>query len=151
MSQSSPSSPSGSPSQQFETAAIHVGHDWRDQTGAVIPPVYLTSTFEYGNEGGFDYTRSGNPNFRNLQQTLAALEGCRHACVFASGVSAITAVVSTLKSGDVVVLEENKTKLNELDKALNLLPKELVVGFVINKAYYSRDKGYGYGYGYYAE
>nr|WP_218280894.1 PLP-dependent transferase [Verrucomicrobium spinosum] len=74
MSQSSPSSPSGSPSQQFETAAIHVGHDWRDQTGAVIPPVYLTSTFEYGNEGGFDYTRSGNPNFRNLQQTLAALE-----------------------------------------------------------------------------
>ena len=51
----------------------------------------------------------------------------------------------------VVVLEENKTKLNELDKALNLLPKDLAVGFVINKAYYSRDKGYGYGYGYYAE
>lgn len=107
MSQSPSPSPSGTPAQQFETAAIHVGTDWRDQTGAVIPPVYLTSTFEYGNPGGFDYTRSGNPNFRNLQQTLAALEGCRHACVFASGVSAITAVVSTLKSGDVVVLEEN--------------------------------------------
>lgn len=91
----------------FETQAIHTGLDWREQTGAVIPPVFLTSTFEYGNPGGFDYTRSGNPNFRNLQQTLAALEGCRHACIFASGVSAITAVVSTLKSGDVVVLEEN--------------------------------------------
>ncbi|HSJ02869.1 MAG TPA: PLP-dependent aspartate aminotransferase family protein [Verrucomicrobium sp.] len=101
------SSPTPSPQQQFETAAIHRGNDWRDETGAVIPPVYLTSTFEYGNPGGFDYTRSGNPNFRNLQQTLAALEGCAHACVFASGVSAITAVVSTLKSGDVVVLEEN--------------------------------------------
>ena len=101
------SSPTPSPQQQFETAAIHKGNDWRDETGAVIPPVYLTSTFEYGNPGGFDYTRSGNPNFRNLQQTLAALEGCSHACVFASGVSAITAVVSTLKSGDVVVLEEN--------------------------------------------
>lgn len=94
-------------SEHFETQAIHTGLDWREQTGAVIPPVFLTSTFETGNPGGFDYTRSGNPNFRNLQQTLAALEGCAHACVFASGVSAITAVVSTLKSGDVVVLEEN--------------------------------------------
>ncbi|MCE9519451.1 MAG: PLP-dependent aspartate aminotransferase family protein [Verrucomicrobia bacterium] len=98
---------SPNPSEHFETQAIHSGLNWREQTGAVIPPVFLTSTFEYGNAGGFDYTRSGNPNFRNLQQTLAALEGCQHACVFASGVSAITAVVSSLKSGDVVVLEEN--------------------------------------------
>ncbi len=104
---SSPTS-SGSPTpERFETQAIHTGLNWREDTGAVIPPVFLTSTFEYGNPGGFDYTRSGNPNFRNLQQTLAALEGCKHSCVFASGVSAITAVVSTLKSGDVVVLEEN--------------------------------------------
>ena len=98
---------SAKPSARFETQAIHAGHNWREQTGAVIPPVFMTSTFEYGNEGGFDYTRSGNPNFRNLQDTLAALEGCKQACVFASGVSAITAIVSTLKSGDVVVLEEN--------------------------------------------
>jgi cystathionine gamma-synthase len=94
-------------SEHFETQAIHSGLDWREQTGAVIPPVFLTSTFETGNPGGFDYTRSGNPNFRNLQQTLAMLEGCKHACVFGSGVAAITAVASTLKSGDVVVLEEN--------------------------------------------
>jgi cystathionine beta-lyase/cystathionine gamma-synthase len=104
---SSPALSGPSQSERFETQAIHTGLDWREQTGAVIPPVFLTSTFEYGNPGGFDYTRSGNPNFRNLQQTLAALEGCKHACVFASGVSAITAVVSTLKYGDVVVLEEN--------------------------------------------
>lgn len=62
-----------------------------------------------------------------------------------------TCVMAGMCGQAVVVLEENKTKLNELDKALNLLPKELAVGFVINKAYYSRDKGYGYGYGYYAE
>lgn len=62
-----------------------------------------------------------------------------------------TAVLAAMCGQAVVVLEENKTKLNELDKALSLLPKELAVGFVINKAYYSRDKGYGYGYGYYAE
>jgi receptor protein-tyrosine kinase len=62
-----------------------------------------------------------------------------------------TAVLAAMCGQAVVVLEENKTKLNELDKALSLLPKDLAVGFVINKAYYSRDKGYGYGYGYYAE
>lgn len=95
------------PDSRFETRAIHVGQDWRDATGAVIPPVYLTSTFETGNPGGFDYTRSGSPNFRNLQNTLASLEGARHCTVFASGVSAITAVASTLKSGDLVLAEEN--------------------------------------------
>lgn len=62
-----------------------------------------------------------------------------------------TCVMAAMCGQAVVVLEENKTKLHELDKALSLLPKELAVGFVINKAYYSRDKGYGYGYGYYAE
>ncbi len=91
----------------FETDAIHKGHGYREDTGAVIPPVFLTSTFEYGNPGGFDYTRSGNPNFNNLGAQLAALEGASHATVFASGVSAITAVVSTLKSGDLVIAEEN--------------------------------------------
>jgi len=96
-----------SSTERFETRAIHTGLNWREQTGAVIPPVFMTSTFEFGNEGGFDYTRSGNPNFRNLQQVLASLEGSTHACVFACGVSAITAIVSTLKYGDVVVLEEN--------------------------------------------
>lgn len=91
----------------FETRAIHRGQDYREGTGSVIPPAYLTSTFAYGNDEGFDYTRSGNPNFRNLGNTLASLEDATHATVFASGVSAITAVVSTLKSGDVVVAEEN--------------------------------------------
>lgn len=94
-------------SDQFETRAIHQGLNYRDQTGAVIPPVYLTSTFQTGNAGGFDYTRSGNPNFTNLAETLAALEDAKYATVFASGVSAITAVVSTLQSGDVVLAEEN--------------------------------------------
>jgi len=69
--------------------------------------VFLTSTFQSGNADGFDYTRSGNPNFRLLQESAASLEGAKFATCFASGVSAITAVVSTLKSGDQVVAEEN--------------------------------------------
>lgn len=91
----------------FETRAIHLGRDFVSDTGAVTPPVWLTSTFEYGNPNGFDYTRSGNPNFRLLDRTVASLEGAAHCTSFGSGVSAITAVVSTLKSGDVVVAEEN--------------------------------------------
>lgn len=59
---------------RFETRAIHVGQEYRSETGAVTPPIYMTSTFEYGNPGGFDYTRSGSPNYRNLQKTLASLE-----------------------------------------------------------------------------
>ena len=103
-----PSSPGSSfPLEQLATAAIHTGLNFRDETGAVMPPIYMTSTFEHGNPGGFDYTRSGNPNFRNLEETLAAFEQAKFATVFASGVSAITAVVSTLKSGDLVLLEEN--------------------------------------------
>lgn len=96
-----------SSAEHFETQAIHAGRNYLNDTGAVIPPMYLTSTFEYGNPGGFDYTRSGNPNFRNLQATLAKLERAEHCTVFGSGVSAITAIVSTLKAGDLVVAEEN--------------------------------------------
>lgn len=92
---------------RFETRAIHVGQDYRSETGAVIPPIYMTSTFETGNPGSFDYTRSGNPNFRNLQTTLASLENAKHATIFASGVSAITAIAFGLKAGDTIVSEQN--------------------------------------------
>lgn len=99
---SDPTDPEG-----FETRAIHAGHDFVGGTGAVTPPIYLSSTFEYGNEHGFDYTRSGNPNFRLLDRALASMEGGAHSTVFGSGVGAITAIVSTLKSGDHIVAEEN--------------------------------------------
>lgn len=91
----------------FGTRAVHGARGFVGDTGAVMPPVYLTSTFESGNADGFDYTRSGNPNFRLLESGAASLEGARFATCFASGVSAITAVVSTLKSGDLVLAEEN--------------------------------------------
>jgi cystathionine beta-lyase/cystathionine gamma-synthase len=95
------------PKSGFTTRAVHDSCGFSENTGAVMPPVFLTSTFEHGNPSGFDYTRSGNPNFRLLQQSAASLEGASFATCFASGVSAITAVVSTLKSGDRVVAEEN--------------------------------------------
>lgn len=91
----------------FATKAIHAGLNYRDQTGAVIPPIYATSTFAAGNSEGFDYTRSGNPNFKNLEAVLASLEQAQHACVFANGVAAITAIVSSLEKGSKVLAEEN--------------------------------------------
>ena len=72
-----------------------------------MPPVFLTSTFETGCPDQFDYTRSSNPNFRLLQKRAAALEGAQFATCIARGVSAITAVMSTPKSGDLVVAEKN--------------------------------------------
>ncbi|MBL9113744.1 MAG: PLP-dependent transferase [Verrucomicrobiaceae bacterium] len=91
----------------FTTRAIHVGQDYRAETGSVIPPIYATSTFATGNPGKFDYTRSGNPNFRNLQATLAALENAQHCTVYSSGVASITAIVANLSTGDLILSEEN--------------------------------------------
>ncbi len=89
------------------TRAIHHGESFAAETGTVMPPIFPTATFAHGNPEGFDYTRSGNPNFRILEAVLASVEQCTHATVFASGVSAITAVASTLSSGDLVLCEEN--------------------------------------------
>ena len=89
------------------TRAIHHGDSYAEGTGTVMPPIYATSTFAHGNPGGFDYTRSGNPNFRILEAVLASVEQCDHATVFGSGVSAITAIASTLQQGDLVLCEEN--------------------------------------------
>jgi cystathionine gamma-synthase len=95
---------------EFETQAIHVGQEPDPETGALMPPIYATSTFAQERPGvnrGYDYTRSGNPNFTRLGRTLAALEGGEHATVFTNGMAAITAVISTLRSGDLVLAEEN--------------------------------------------
>ena len=94
----------------FETRAIHVGQAPDAETGAVMPPIYATSTFAQtrpGEHRGYDYTRSGNPGFTRLGQTLASLEGGAFATVFGSGMAAITAVISSLRAGDRVLAEEN--------------------------------------------
>jgi len=90
----------------FSTKAIHVGQKPDTTTGAITPPIYMTSTYVQESPGqtkGYDYTRAGNPNFTNLEDTLASLENGKYATVFASGLSAITALISTLKNGSKVV------------------------------------------------
>lgn len=88
---------------QFATKAIHTGHQPDPVTGAIIPPIYMTSTFVQESPGvhlGYDYTRGTNPNFTILEKQLAALEEAKHAVVFSSGLGSMTALASTLSAGD---------------------------------------------------
>ena len=72
-----------------------------------MPPIFSTSTFKHGNKDNFDYTRSGNPNFRILENILKSIEDSKYCTVFGSGISAVTAITSTLKSGDKILCESN--------------------------------------------
>src|SRR5260370_29769540 len=94
----------------FATIAVHAGVEPDPATGAVMTPVYLTST--YAQEGpnihkGFEYSRSGNPTRLAVEQNLAALEGGRFAYAFASGMAAIDATFRLVKAGEHVIVSEN--------------------------------------------
>lgn len=95
---------------RFETKAIHEGQKPDPATGAVIVPIYQTSTFEQeriGKHKGYEYSRTGNPTRHALEQALASLEGAKFGLGFASGVAATTAVFSLLKKGDHVVVGDD--------------------------------------------
>jgi cystathionine beta-lyase/cystathionine gamma-synthase len=90
----------------FATRAIHDGQEPDPLTGAVNVPIYLSSTYVQqgiGENKGYEYSRVSNPTRAHLEQNLASLEGGVAAKVFASGMAAIHAVASLLKSGDHVV------------------------------------------------
>jgi len=93
---------------EFGTKTIHAGQPSEPATGAVIAPIFQTSTFEQdapGVHGGFDYSRTNNPTRARLEAVLAALEGVEHAAVFASGLAAEHAVLQAwLKPGDEIVI-----------------------------------------------
>jgi len=90
----------------FATRAIHAGQEPDPLTGAVTVPIYPTSTYVQqgiGENKGYEYSRVSNPTRARLEENLAALEGGVAARVFASGMAAINAIVTMLKSGDHVV------------------------------------------------
>jgi cystathionine gamma-synthase len=88
---------------RLETLAVHAGHTTDPVTGAVTPPIHLSTTFERSEDGtlpgGYLYTRNDNPNRRALEQCLAALEGGADAACFASGSAATMAVCQALEPG----------------------------------------------------
>ncbi|HYW18585.1 MAG TPA: cystathionine gamma-synthase [Nodularia sp. (in: cyanobacteria)] len=91
---------------EFETRAIHEGQESDPQTGAVIVPIYLTSTYEQeaiGQHKGYEYSRTGNPTRTALESSLASIENGKFGLAFASGLAATTTVLSLLKSGDRII------------------------------------------------
>jgi cystathionine gamma-lyase len=92
---------------KFSTKAIHAGQEPDESTGAMIVPIYQTSTYKQDginlHRGGFEYSRTGNPTRQALEECLAALENGRFSLAFSSGLAAEHAVLSTLRPGDHVV------------------------------------------------
>jgi cystathionine beta-lyase/cystathionine gamma-synthase len=93
----------------FATNAIHVGQEPDPATGAIVAPIYQTSTYineELGKNKGYDYARTNHPNRKALERTVAKREGGHSAYVFSSGMAGIDAVFRLLRPGDHVVLSE---------------------------------------------
>lgn len=91
---------------KFATKAVHAGVEPDPTTGAIMTPIYQTSTYVQASPGkhkGYEYARTQNPTRDALQKSLAALENGKHGFCFASGLAAIDTVIKTLNSGDEVV------------------------------------------------
>jgi cystathionine beta-lyase/cystathionine gamma-synthase len=94
----------------FATRAVHAGQEPDPVTGAVMIPIYQTSTYvqeEVGVHKGYEYARTHNRTREALEANVAALEGAAHGICFASGTAAVAAILHLLKSGDQVVCSEN--------------------------------------------
>jgi cystathionine gamma-synthase len=96
---------------KIETTAVHAGRHVDPATGAVTPPIHLSTTFERGADGeyprGYSYSREDNPNRRALEECLAALEGGKQALAFASGLAVATALVQGLEPGDHILAPDD--------------------------------------------
>ena len=94
-----------------DTLAVHAGNAPDDATGAVAPPLHLSTTFRHGPAGervaGYEYQREGNPTNDRLREALAALEGGETACTFASGMAAMTTLLECLPQGARVLFPDD--------------------------------------------
>src|SRR5262245_43697290 len=98
------------PGARFETICLHAGQEPDPATGAIVIPIYQTSTYvqeELGRHKGFEYARTQNPTRLALERNLAAIESGTAGFAFASGMAAISAIASMLTSGDHVVVSDN--------------------------------------------
>src|SRR6267154_4927065 len=95
---------------RFSTVCLHAGQEPDPSTGAIITPIYQTSTYvqdELGKHKGYEYARTQNPTRAAVERNLAAIEGGKEGFAFASGMAAIGAVATMLKSGDHAVVSDN--------------------------------------------
>lgn len=91
----------------FSTIATHSGYTPNDDDGAIIPPIHLTTTFKFGNKNEYDYSRSGNPTRKVLEQTLGALDGGKYALVYSSGSAALANIGALLEKGQGILFSSD--------------------------------------------
>src|SRR6202171_1290203 len=94
----------------FATIAIHTGQEPDPTTGAGSAPIYQTSPYAregVGKHKGYEYARTQNPTRTALERNVAAIEGARFGCPFASGMAAIDATLRLIKSGEHVIVSDN--------------------------------------------
>src|SRR5471032_682863 len=95
---------------RFSTVCLHAGQEPDPSTGAIITPIYQTSTYvqdALGQHKGYEYARTQNPTRMALERNVAAIESGKEGFAFASGMAAIGAIATMLKSGDHVVVSDN--------------------------------------------
>src|SRR6516162_6069463 len=95
---------------RFSTICLHAGQEPDPSTGAIITPIYQTSTYvqeALGRHKGYEYARTQNPTRMALERNLAAIESGKEGFAFASGMAAIGAIATMLKAGDHVVVSDN--------------------------------------------
>src|SRR5205809_153496 len=95
---------------RFPTVCLHAGQEPDPATGAIVTPIYQTSTYvqeALGRHKGLEYARTQNPARAALEGNVAAIEGGRAAFAFASGMAAIDATLSLLTAGDHIVVSDN--------------------------------------------
>src|SRR3989440_7891170 len=98
------------PNARFSTICLHAGQEPDPSTGAIVVPIYQTSTYvqeELGVHKGYEYARTQNPTRSTLERNIAAIEGGKAGFAFASGMAAIGAIGTMLQAGDHVVVSRN--------------------------------------------
>jgi cystathionine beta-lyase/cystathionine gamma-synthase len=122
---------------KFSTKAIHAGQPSEPETGAIVAPIFQTSTYEQdepGHDKGFSYSRTNNPTRQRLETVLAELEGVKHAAAFASGIAAENAVLQAyLRPGDEIIIPRDVYGgtyriLNKVYQAFGIVTRQIDTG-----------------------
>src|SRR5690606_26764386 len=95
---------------KFETICVHAGVEPEATTGAIMTPIFQTTTYVQqgpGEHKGYDYSRGGNPTRTALEGSLAALESAKHAISFSSGLAAEQAIIQTLDPGAHILVSDD--------------------------------------------
>lgn len=91
----------------ISTRLQHSGYNPKEENGAIIPPLYLSTAFTLGNQGGYEYSRSSNPTRKTLELVLAELDNANYAFAYSSGSAVLANVAALLRSGEEILFSSD--------------------------------------------